>query len=116
VTQGIGIDIEAISRFEQLRRPEAFRQRFFTEAERKQLEIADESLRLLALMWVVKEAVIKAAWRLVRLFPSDIEVQVYGRQVRVRILAERLPPRYACRVTATFPDDQVMAVAQLTEV
>ena len=67
----------------------------------------------MAQMWTVKEAVIKAAWRQVRLWPSHIEVLPEEDGVRVSVDHEGFPQGCRFETTVTFPDDQVMAVVRV---
>jgi len=112
-TIGIGIDIETISRFGRLKRPEAFFIRFFAAAERDLLEHSDNRMKLSAVMWVVKEAVIKALWQQVQLLPSRIEVLPDGNAVQVAVHHEGVPGDLQISVEVTYPDDQVMAVVRV---
>ena len=69
----------------------------------------------MAQMWSVKEAVIKAAWRQVRLWPGDIEVLPERDMVWVSVENEDFPQDCSFETWVTFPDDQVMAVVRVWE-
>ena len=79
------------------------------------LEQSAEPLRLTAVMWVVKEAVIKALWQQVQLSPGRIEVLPRGDVVTVTVHHADAEPGWIFEVEISYPDDQVMAVVMVVE-